>query len=93
MKKNIFANAGKALVSVIQCNEDLKQDIDQALNLIGGLQRLVKPGDTILVKPNFNTADPPPASSDPAFVKADHLRPGLCSCLEHSHLPQSVPGR
>jgi len=70
MKKNIFANAGKALVSVIQCNEDLKQDIDQALNLIGGLQRLVKPGDTILVKPNFNTADPPPASSDPAFVKA-----------------------
>jgi len=70
MKKNIFTSAGKALVSVVRCDGDLRQDIDQALALIGGLQRLVKPGDTILVKPNFNTADPPPASSDPSFVRA-----------------------
>jgi uncharacterized protein (DUF362 family) len=37
---------------------------------IGGFQKLVEPGDTILVKANFNTSDPPPASSDPQFVKA-----------------------
>jgi uncharacterized protein (DUF362 family) len=70
MKRNIFTSAGKALVSLVRCDGDLRRDIDQALALIGGLQRLVKPGDTILVKPNFNTADPPPASSDPSFVKA-----------------------
>jgi uncharacterized protein (DUF362 family) len=70
MKRNIFTSAGKALVSLVRCDGDLRRDIDQALALIGGLQRLVKPGDAILVKPNFNTADPPPASSDPSFVKA-----------------------
>jgi uncharacterized protein (DUF362 family) len=37
---------------------------------IGGFPRLVEPGDTVLLKPNFNSADPPPASSDPLFVQA-----------------------
>jgi uncharacterized protein (DUF362 family) len=37
---------------------------------IGGFERLVEPGDEILVKPNFNTEDPPPASSDVEFVQA-----------------------
>ncbi|MFQ5812298.1 MAG: DUF362 domain-containing protein [Anaerolineae bacterium] len=70
MKKNIFTNEGKALVSKLQCDGDLKPNIGQAVAAIGGFGRLVEPGDTILVKPNFNTADPPPASSDPQFVKA-----------------------
>jgi uncharacterized protein (DUF362 family) len=48
----------------------LRLDLDRAVTAIGGFQRLVEPGDTILVKPNFNTADPPPGSSDPAFVRA-----------------------
>jgi uncharacterized protein (DUF362 family) len=70
MKKNVFTNQGKALVSKIRCDGDLRQSIGQAMATIGGFQRLVKPGDTILVKANFNTADPPPASSDPQFVKS-----------------------
>jgi len=70
MKKNVFTSQGKALVSKIRCDGDLRQSIGQAVATIGGFQRLVKPGDTILVKANFNTADPPPASSDPQFVKS-----------------------
>jgi uncharacterized protein (DUF362 family) len=40
------------------------------ISAIGGLKKLAKPGETILVKPNFNTAGPPPAASDPRFVAA-----------------------
>jgi uncharacterized protein (DUF362 family) len=70
MKENIFSNEGKALVSRVRCDRNPKQNIGQAVAAIGGFQRLVEPSDTILVKANFNTADPPPASSDPQFVKA-----------------------
>jgi uncharacterized protein (DUF362 family) len=70
MKDNIFTNEGKALVSKLRCDGDLRQNIGQAVAAIGGFQKLVEPGDTILVKANFNTSDPPPASSDPRFVKA-----------------------
>ena len=70
MKGSVFTNEGKALVSKLRCDGDLKQNIGQAVAAIGGFQKLVEPGDTILVKPNFNTSDPPPGSSDPHFVKA-----------------------
>jgi uncharacterized protein (DUF362 family) len=69
-KKNTFTNEEKALVSKVRCDGELRQNIGQAVAAIGGFQRLVKPGDTILIKANFNTSDPPPASSDPQFVKA-----------------------
>jgi uncharacterized protein (DUF362 family) len=70
MKANVFARDGLALVSRIHYEGDLTAGIDQAVAAIGGFEKLVDPGDTILVKPNFNTADPPPASSDPQFVQA-----------------------
>jgi len=69
-KKNIFTNEGKALVSKVRYDGDLRRNIGRAVAAIGGFQKLVEPGDTILVKANFNTSDPPPASSDPQFVKA-----------------------
>jgi uncharacterized protein (DUF362 family) len=68
-EQNLFVDRDQALVSKVQCDGDLRRNIAQAVAAIGGFERLVRPGDTILVKPNFNTADPPPASSDPAFVK------------------------
>ncbi len=70
MKENLFTDEGKALVSKVSCDGDLRQNIGQAVAAIGGFHRLVEPGDAILVKPNFNTGDPPPGSSDPHFVKA-----------------------
>jgi uncharacterized protein (DUF362 family) len=68
--ENRFTREGKALVGKIACRGELRAEVDRAVAAIGGFQRLVEPGDTILVKPNYNTADPPPASSDPAFVRA-----------------------
>ncbi len=49
---------------------DVKSDIVQAVGGLGGLGAFVKPGSRVLLKPNFNTADPFPASSAPDFVAA-----------------------
>jgi uncharacterized protein (DUF362 family) len=38
--------------------------------LIGGFNKTVDNGDQVLLKPNFNSTDSPPASSDPLFLKA-----------------------
>ncbi len=43
--------------------------IKQAVDLVGGIKKFIKKGDKVLVKPNYNSDDPPPASSDPKFVK------------------------
>lgn len=70
MDSDRFATGEQALVSKVKPNGNLKSAIDQAMVAIGGFEQVVEPGDTILVKPNFNTADAPPASSDPQFVRA-----------------------
>ena len=50
--------------------KDLKKAINEAVDGMGGWQKFIKKGDRVLLKPNFNTADPYPASSDPRFIKA-----------------------
>lgn len=57
-------------VAKIKVEKNLKKSILEATDLIGGFKRFINPGDVVLLKPNFNTADPSPASSDPKFVKA-----------------------
>lgn len=69
-KVNPYKKDGKVLVSKVSNFKSLKESILKAVNLIGGFDKIVEKGDEILLKPNFNTADPPPASSDPEFVKA-----------------------
>jgi uncharacterized protein (DUF362 family) len=70
MKQNLFMKSGKPLVSRVACTKDLKQSIEHAVSLIGGIEKVVDKGDTVLLKPNYNTADPFPGSSDPDFIKA-----------------------
>jgi uncharacterized protein (DUF362 family) len=65
-----FMNNGRFLVSKVIAEADLKTSILQAVNLIGGLDKIIESGDKVTIKPNLNTADPYPASSDPAFIKA-----------------------
>lgn len=48
----------------------LKETIKKAVEQIGGFGKYINKGDTVLLKPNLNTADPYPASSDPEFLKA-----------------------
>ncbi|MFH1367012.1 MAG: DUF362 domain-containing protein [Patescibacteria group bacterium] len=49
---------------------NLKSDIQKILPPLGGISAYVKSGDKVLLKPNLNTADLYPASSDPEFLKA-----------------------
>lgn len=57
-------------VAKVKFEGNLKESILKAVNLIGGFEKFIKKGETVLLKPNFNTADPFPASTDPKFLKA-----------------------
>jgi uncharacterized protein (DUF362 family) len=65
-----FMNNGRFLVGKVTSESDLKTSIQQAVDLIGGFNKVIESGDKVTIKPNLNTADPFPASSDPAFIKA-----------------------
>jgi uncharacterized protein (DUF362 family) len=54
----------------VKFNGNLKETILKALEPLGGIQNFVKKGEVILLKPNFNTADPLPAAIDYEFLKA-----------------------
>ena len=71
VRENMLRKDGKALVSKIRAEgNDLKQHILNAVEAIGGFGKVVEKDDQILLKPNFNTGDAPPGSSDPDFIKA-----------------------
>ncbi len=57
------------MVSRILVENNLKKAISQAVDLIGGLKEFINKGDVVLLKPNFNTADPFPASTDLEFLR------------------------
>lgn len=69
-KANVFTKDGKALVSKVRASANLKESAETAVDLIGGFGKAISHGDKVFVKPNFNSDDPFPASSDPEFVKA-----------------------
>jgi uncharacterized protein (DUF362 family) len=54
----------------VSADKDIRGAIDKAVGLLGGFSAFIEPGDTVTIKPNLNTADPYPASSDPLFIKA-----------------------
>ncbi len=69
-RPNPYIQGGKALVSFVVADHDLKEDIRKAVEKIGGLERAFKPQDRILIKPNFNSDDPPPGSTALDFLEA-----------------------
>jgi uncharacterized protein (DUF362 family) len=70
MKQNLFTRSGHPLVSRVSYDGNLKRSAEHAISLIGGIDRLIKKDDIILLKPNYNTAHPFPGSSDPDFIRA-----------------------
>jgi uncharacterized protein (DUF362 family) len=70
MKQDLFSHDARPLVSKVAYEGNLRESIELSVSLIGGIQKLVKKDDIILLKPNYNTADPFPGSSDPAFIRA-----------------------
>lgn len=67
---NPFLKDHKPLVSKIKAKENPRQDIQKAVDAIGGFKKIINEGDKILLKPNYNSADSPPASTEPKFLKA-----------------------
>ena len=55
--------------NIVKVDGDLKSSILEALSGIGGISSFVKSGETVLLKPNFNTADTPPGSTDLEFLR------------------------
>jgi uncharacterized protein (DUF362 family) len=71
LPENVYTGDGKALVSIVSTKKrELKDAIRLALEKIGGLKKALKPEDRILLKANYNSDDPYPASTDPAFLAA-----------------------
>lgn len=57
-------------VSESKVKQGLKQTIKDCLRELGGIKSFVREGEVVLLKPNFNTADPFPASTDIDFLKS-----------------------
>jgi len=57
-------------VENVKVDNSLKESIETAVNGLGGFEKYIKTGDVVFIKPNFNTADPFPASTDIPFLKA-----------------------
>lgn len=68
---NVYTRDGKALVSrVSTADRDLKEAVKEAIDLIGGVRKALNPKDRVLLKANFNSDDPYPASTDLGFLAA-----------------------
>jgi len=57
-------------VIIHRATEDIKSSIQQLLLELGGFDKFIRPGDTVLLKPSYNTADAPPASTALDFLQA-----------------------
>jgi len=58
-------------VTKLKISDNLEQDIEKLIQpIIGSISDLIKPTDRVLLKPNFNTADSFPASTDIDFLEA-----------------------
>lgn len=68
-KENPFRKDGMTLVSKVKVEHDLRASVVKAVELIGGLGKVISSGDRIMLKPNFNSPDPYPGSSDLEFLK------------------------
>jgi uncharacterized protein (DUF362 family) len=69
-RPNPYTKEGKVLVSVIVATQDIKADIQRAVDLLGGFDKSLKTQDRILLKPNYNSDDPPPGSTALDFLGA-----------------------
>lgn len=70
--ENVFTQDGKPLVAKVpHLNGDYLPDtIQEALDLLGGLGKVIRPGERVMLKPNFNCSYALPLSTDRAFLAA-----------------------
>lgn len=56
-------------VARVSVDKGLREAISKTVDELGGFKKFVKTGEVVFLKPNFNTADPFPASTDLEFLK------------------------
>ena len=66
---NPFRTRGKSLVAIVH-GDDVRLMVRRALDSLGGIDRLGLKDRSVLVKPNVVSGEPPPATTDPAVVRA-----------------------
>jgi uncharacterized protein (DUF362 family) len=69
-KSNPWLRNDQPVVSRVRADGDVRLAVVQAIESMGGLKRAIGRGDRVLVKPNFNSPDLFPASTDLAFLQA-----------------------
>jgi uncharacterized protein (DUF362 family) len=69
-RANPWCRNGQALVAKLLVETEVKLAVDRAITLLGDLGYIVSRGDRVLVKPNFNSPDPYPGSTDITFLRA-----------------------
>ena len=67
---NPWCSNGQVLVARVTAGRDIRDSVDRAIALLGHLGQAIARGDKVLVKPNFNSPDPYPGSTDLAFLRA-----------------------
>jgi len=67
---NPWCKNNQALVSKVVAGGDIRASVDRSLALLGNLGHAISRGDKVLLKPNFNSPDPYPGSTDLVFLRA-----------------------
>ena len=67
---NPWRSNGQVLVARVIAGGDIRASIDRTITLLGHLGQAIDRGDKVLVKPNFNSTDPYPGSTDLVFLRA-----------------------
>ena len=67
---NPWHKDGRALVARRRVEGDLPTALTEVISLLGTLPQIISRGDKVLVKPNFNSPDPFPASTDLELLKS-----------------------
>ena len=66
---NPWCRDGKPVVAKAMASDDLRGCVRKTVSLLGGSGQVIARGDTVLLKPNFNSPDPYPASTDMEFLR------------------------
>jgi uncharacterized protein (DUF362 family) len=69
-RNNPWLRNNQPVVAKVRAEGDIRLAIGQAIALMGDLRQAIGRGDRVLVKPNFNSPDPFPASTDLTFLQA-----------------------
>ncbi len=60
----------KNMVFKTKCEDSISKAVEDVVDGLGGFENFVDKGEVVLIKPNYNTADPSPASTPLDFLEA-----------------------